>query len=162
MAEWWITVVYGPQEDREKLEFLQELRDIKPTVGDRWLLIGDFNLILQASDKSNDNLNRRLMGEFRGTVNFLELKELSLRGRKFTWSNDTTQTRIDRAFCSSEWDLVLPNSLLDAISSRVSDHSPLLLVGEAANNCFRGFRFEYFWPKISGYQDVVQHAWGKM
>lgn len=83
-TSWWITVVYGPQGDHEKIEFLRELRDVKAVVGDQWLVIGDFNLILQAEDKSNDNLNQRLMGEFRSTINFLELKELSLRGRKFT------------------------------------------------------------------------------
>ena len=92
-------------------------------------------------------------------INFLELKELNLRGRKYTWSNDTTQTRIDRAFCSTEWDLMLPASLLQALSSLVSDHSPLLLVGATASNTYRGFRFEAFWPKILGYQEVVQHAW---
>ena len=159
VSAWWITVVYGPQGDREKVQFLSERRTIKLLVGDKWLLLGDFNLVLQASDKSNDNLNRRLMGEFRSTINFLELKELNLRGRKYTWSNDTTQTRIDRAFCSTEWDLMLPASLLQALSSLVSDHSPLLLVGATASNTYRGFRFEAFWPKILGYQEVVQHAW---
>ena len=119
------------------------------------MLIGDFNLILQASDKSNDNLNRRLMGEFRGTINFLELKELNLRGRKFTWSNEVTQTRIDREFCSTEWDLMLPHCLLNALSSMVSDHSPLLLVGESERKEFKGFMFEYFWQKITGYHGCV-------
>ena len=152
-------MVYGPQGDREKIEFLRELRDIKAVVGERWLLLGDFNLILHASDKSNDNLNRRMMGEFRSTINFLELKELSLRGRKYTWSNDTTQTRIDRAFCTTEWDLMMPASMLNALSSLVSDHSPLLLVGASTVNIYRGFRFESFWPKLPGYQEVVQHVW---
>ena len=152
-------MVYGPQGDREKIEFLRELRDIKPVVGDNWLLIGDFNLILTAEDKSNDNLNRRLMGEFRSTLNYLELKELNLRGRKYTWSNDVTQTRIDRAFCTVEWDLMLPASELQALSSMVSDHSPLLLVGASAIHKYKGFRFESFWPKIPGYNEVVQHAW---
>jgi hypothetical protein len=40
------------------------------------------------------------MGAFQDVVRDLELKKLNLRGRKFTWSNDRTQTRIDRAFCS--------------------------------------------------------------
>ena len=72
------------------------------TVSDKWLLIGDFNLILDASDKSNANLNMRLMCAFRDAIQELELRELNLRGRKFTWSNDSTHTRIDRAFCTSE------------------------------------------------------------
>ena len=84
-----------------------------------------------AADKTNDNLNRRLIGEFRSTLNFLEVMELNLRGRKFTWSNDVTQTRIDRAFCSLDWDVMLPASTLQALSSIVSDHNPLLLVGAA-------------------------------
>lgn len=161
VEDWWITIVYGPQGDTDKIRFLHELRNIRVLFGERWLVIGDFNLILQAQDKSNNNLNRRLMGMFRNLVNVLELKELSLQGRRFTWSNNTTQTRIDRAFCTAEWELILPNCLLSAISSVVSDHSPLLLVGFASGKCYRGFRFEVFWPKLAGYAKVVQEAWGR-
>lgn len=63
-TEWWIIVVYGPQGDAEKLMFLQELRQIKQIISDNWLIIGDFNMILSTEDKSNNNLNRRLMGAF--------------------------------------------------------------------------------------------------
>jgi len=159
VSEWWITVVYGPQGEQEKVEFLAEVRSIRTTVGDKWLLLGDFNLILHATDKSNENLNRRLMAEFRNTVNFLQMKELSLRGRRFTWSNDTTQTRIDRAFCSVNWDLMLPTASLQALSSATSDHSPLLITGGSLGCNYKGFRFELFWPKVQGYQEVVQQAW---
>jgi len=161
LATWWLTVVYGPQGDRQKIEFLRELREVKAVTGDNWLVIGDFNLILHAEDKSNDNLNRRLMAEFSSTLNYLELKELKLNGRKYTWSNNVTQTRIDRAFCTVEWDLMLPHSALEAQSSLVSDHSPLLLAGASAVLSYRGFRFEHFWPKLQGYQDVVQDAWNR-
>lgn len=141
---WSITAVYGPQEDLEKVQFLGELRWMKFAVFDRWLVLGDFNMIMQAANKSNSNLNRRLMGEFRDVVRDLELKELNLRGRKFTWSNERTQTRIDRAFCSTDWDLMMPNVTLQALSSRVSDHCPLLVVGSATVQRYRGFRFESF------------------
>jgi hypothetical protein len=140
VGEWWLPVVYSPQEDWEKIQFLQELRDLQQVLSDRWLVIDDFNLILQAQDKSNSNLNRRMMGTFRSWVNELELKELSLRGRRFIWSNDSTQTRIDRAFCTSEWDLMLPGCTLQALSSSVSDHCPLLLVGTRDIVKFSGFR----------------------
>jgi hypothetical protein len=128
---------------------------------DNWLLIGDFNMILQACDKNNSNLNRRLMGEFRSVVQDLDLKELNHKGRKFTWSNERTQTRIDRAFCSVSWDLMMPDVYLHAFSSRVSDHCPLLIAGDASVKRFRGFHFKAFWPKLPGYQDVVAAAWGR-
>lgn len=55
-------------------------------------------MILSAEDKNNSNINRRLMGAFRSTIEELELKEISLTGRKFIWSNNVTHTRIDRFF----------------------------------------------------------------
>lgn len=161
VADWWLTVVYGPQGDSDKLRFLQELRNIRAFFGDCWLVMGDFNLILQAQDKSKDNLNRRLMDSFRSLVDDLELKELSLQGRKFTWSNNTTHTRIDRAFCTVDWDLMLPNCALHATSSVVFDHSPLLLVGNNLRKSYRGFHFEVFWPRLQGYTETVTMAWEK-
>jgi len=71
-----ITVVYGPTEDINKQRFLAELQQSKPPDGQPWLCLGDFNLIYQAQDKINLNLNRRYMGLFRRTLD--ELDELHL------------------------------------------------------------------------------------
>jgi exonuclease III len=60
-AVWSIIGVYGPQGDVEKLVFLQELKDIKPTTHQRWIALGDFNLICWTQDKSHGQINRRLM-----------------------------------------------------------------------------------------------------
>ncbi|WVZ64360.1 LOW QUALITY PROTEIN: hypothetical protein U9M48_013890 [Paspalum notatum var. saurae] len=85
---WWFTGVYGPQLDSEKLLFLQELRDIRALCSGPWLVAGDFNLIYQAADKNNTNLDRAMMGRFRRLLDDLEIKEIPLFGRKYTWSNE--------------------------------------------------------------------------
>jgi exonuclease III len=61
---WSITVVYGLQSEADKLSFMQEIRQISQTVHDRWLLLGDFNLIYRAYGKSSGNINKRLMNSF--------------------------------------------------------------------------------------------------
>lgn len=43
-----------------------------------WMIIGDFNLIYQASDKSNLSFNRRLMGKFRRALDECELMDITL------------------------------------------------------------------------------------
>ena len=43
--KWQITVVYGPQGEAAKLQFLQELKNIPPPEHNRGLILGDFNLI---------------------------------------------------------------------------------------------------------------------
>uniref|UniRef100_A0A0A9FUY6 Endonuclease/exonuclease/phosphatase domain-containing protein n=1 Tax=Arundo donax TaxID=35708 RepID=A0A0A9FUY6_ARUDO len=53
-----------------------------------WILGGDFNLIYQAADKNNDNLNRAMMGRFRRFLDDMDIKEIPLLGRKYTWSNE--------------------------------------------------------------------------
>jgi exonuclease III len=84
---WWLTCVYGPQSSEEKVQFLQELRNVRAACLGPWIIAGDFNLIYKAEDKNNSNLNRAMMGRFRGTINDLSLKEIPLHGRKYTWSN---------------------------------------------------------------------------
>jgi hypothetical protein len=55
----------------------------------------------------------------------------------------------------------VPNVFLQALSSKVSDHCPLLIAGQATVQRFSGFRFEAFWPKLPGFQDVVAATWAK-
>lgn len=123
----WLTAVYGPTEDREKASFLNELMSCQPATSIPWLCIGDFNLICDASDKNNCNINRRQMREFRCALDASELLEIRLVNRKYTWSNGRsrpTLVHLDRAFCNQAWDSIFPPLSLLALSSSLSDHCP--------------------------------------
>lgn len=52
-----ITVVYGPQQDSEKLSFLNELRSIREGNDLPWILVGDFNLYREVSDTTGEIRN---------------------------------------------------------------------------------------------------------
>ena len=74
------------------------------------------------------------MGKFKSALDTLRLRELRLTGKKFTWSNEQAtlmMTRIDHFFCSDGWDTSFPSAILQPLPSVLSDHSPLLLIGEA-------------------------------
>jgi di/tricarboxylate transporter len=62
---WWLTSVYEPQSDAEKVAFLDNLRTLRPSLFGPWMLCGDFNLIYLAADKNNGRLSQRMMGRFR-------------------------------------------------------------------------------------------------
>lgn len=145
--EWRLTSVYGPQGDHEKEEFIQELKSLQRDDDDKWLITGDFNLIYKAEDKNNTRLNRRMMGLFRQAIEQLQLKEINLHGRKFTWSNgqeNPTMTRIDRVFCSLQWEEEFPTAHLQALASTLSDHCPLILQGNTQIAKYKSFQFEAF------------------
>jgi hypothetical protein len=104
LLPWLLTMVYGPQEDAKKISVLEEMMSIRTSMVGPWVLCGDFKLIYQAKDKNNDRLSRRMMGRFRRFLNDLELEELHLYDRLFTWRNERTHPmleRIDRMFIFS-------------------------------------------------------------
>lgn len=102
------------------------------------------------------------MRRFRSFLNRTHLEELNLIGRRFTWSSERewpTLELLDRMSVSPEWFMAFPNHVLKALTSDCSDHCPLLLQLHAVSGMKRRFRFESFWIKFPGFNDVVAAAW---
>nr|XP_034580478.1 uncharacterized protein LOC117843854 [Setaria viridis] len=164
---WWLTCVYGPQDNQAKVQFLQELRDLRVQCTIPWMVAGDFNLIYKDEDKNNTNLNRAMMGRFRRWINDMAVTEVPLHGRKFTWSSsstsaDPTLVKLDRVFCSPDWEDMFPECLLQSAASDDSDHCPLIL-GLTDNLAGkRRFHFESFWPGMDGFTEAVETAWNSV
>ena len=101
-----LTSVYGPTDDGDKSTFLAEMKSCTPAVAAPGLIEGDFKMIYEAGDKSNLNICRRLMGQFRAAIDHCDLFELRCSNRKFSWSNERDQptlVNLDRFFCNPAW-----------------------------------------------------------
>lgn len=142
-----LTTAYGPVHDADKPDFLQELISSKPEDGCPWLVLGDFNLIYEARDKNNANLNRRLTGQFRAALDASQLLEIALQNRRYTWSNKRDNpilAHLDRVFCNVEWDTMFSTASLQALSSSMSDHCPIFLSQQDDLPRPPRFKFESF------------------
>jgi len=109
-----------------------------------WMVAGDFNQIYKSEDKNNSNINRSLLGHFRGLIGSLDLKEIHLNGRRFTWSNQRivpTLVKLDHVFCTACWEEAFPDCFLYSSASGVSDHCPLILKLNADLKGRRRFHF---------------------
>lgn len=138
-------MVYGPIDDARKEAFLAELVHAAPPLGEPWLITGDFNIIYEARDKNNLNLNRRIMGRFRKAIDYAGLKEIKCKNRWFMWTNereDLTMVSINKLFYNMEWDDLFPSFRLMAASTACLDHCPLLLTNSAVPQRKATFRFE--------------------
>lgn len=102
---WWLTMVYGPMARGAKQDFQKELHDVRASCHGP-LQCGDFNMIYRAADKNNGRLHHGVMQRFQEFLDDLELDEIHLSGRMFTWSNGCDQPmleRLDRVFISLDW-----------------------------------------------------------
>lgn len=161
---WWFSRVYGPHLDVEKPAFLEELREVRSHCAGPWMLAGDFNMFYSSEDKNNDNVNRAMMGRFRRFVNDLELKEIPLLGRRYTWSNERespTLVKLDRVLCTADWEDMYPDCILQSHATEMSDHCPLVL---GLNDSIKGkkqFLFESYWIQFPDFLDTVANSWAE-
>lgn len=111
-----------------KLEFLQEISDVRYLHTGSWMIVGDFTFFVNSEDKNNALLNWRIISRFRSKLNRLELKEIYLNGRRYTSSNERARAaleNIDHVFATNSWDDLYPSCFLSALCSAVPDQCPL-------------------------------------
>jgi hypothetical protein len=156
--EWLFVSVYGAAQDKYKHEFLAELVRMCEAENLPMLFAGDFNTLRRPVEKSNDNFNPRWPFMFNSIIENLNLREIVLSGRQFTWARiraNPTYEKLDRVLASVEWEQKFPLVSVWALTRSGSDHTPLLIdVGRQAHvgNKTR-FTFELSWIEREGFHD---------
>ena len=96
--------VYSPCSLAGKRRLWEDLRRVRHELGgDNWCVSGDFNAVLDRSERRGVSASSRTeMQEFKTLVEDLELTDLPALGNKFTYfANDgVTMSRIDRFLAS--------------------------------------------------------------
>ncbi|XP_057444431.1 uncharacterized protein LOC130736645 [Lotus japonicus] len=133
-----------------------------------WCIVGDFNSVRSPEERigisSGPDSSRRDTDEFNGFINDMELLDLPLVGRKFTWfrPNGHAMSRLDRALVSSEWMEAWPNCFLHVQRRDVSDHCPLILKVSNHNWGPKPFRTINGWLQDPRFRDYVEKEWNNL
>jgi hypothetical protein len=60
------------------------------------LMCGDYNILRHPIEKNNDHYNARGPFLFNAVIDGLNLRELQMPGRKYTWANNLTTATIEK------------------------------------------------------------------
>lgn len=155
----------GPTMWREKEEFWDELRQLEQDSGQPWVRIGDYNDLLEQSEKKGARQVRA--SNFRGLRHFIstmEFIDLGYSGSKFTWSNKrpglaNIKERIDRGIANVPWRMTFPDAEVQYYQYVPSDHH-LIILNSSGNETSvpKSFKFEIFWIREDSCFDVVAKA----
>ncbi|GKV49867.1 hypothetical protein SLEP1_g56592 [Rubroshorea leprosula] len=97
--------VYVPCDDKEKRMMFDDLKLVITSKGRCWCLMGDFNTTRSQQEKSGDRGFTTGMRVFNEFIRDLELVDLPLIGRKFTWykPNGEAMSRLNRFLMTEDW-----------------------------------------------------------
>ncbi|XP_012842530.1 PREDICTED: uncharacterized protein LOC105962752 [Erythranthe guttata] len=134
-------------------------------MGTPWLVGGDFNTILDASEKKGGLADISRMHDFQDFVMQAELLDAGFIGNPFTWSNNRSGLnriwkRLDRVLINSDFQLLFPSLQVLHLERTMSDHAPLSVRFEQGQQMAgKGFTFQRMWVDHPTFQAMVSHAW---
>ena len=124
----YVSNIYGPCQNENRTDFFDWLDNIDASQMDHWILTGDFNLIRSPHDRNRSGGDANNMLRFNSILQQLDLVEIPLKGRNFTWSNMQDLPlleKLDWIFTSANWSINFPNTLAYPLARVSSDHIPI-------------------------------------
>ena len=101
---------------------------------------------------------------FNMIIEILDLREIDLTGRKFTWANSLPvpmYEKLDRVLSSVEWEQKYPLVTVQVLQRAISGHTPLLVdSGEATHVANKNtLSFELGWFEREGFMELTATEW---
>ncbi|GAU10537.1 hypothetical protein TSUD_419470, partial [Trifolium subterraneum] len=131
-----------------------------------WCLGGDFNSITKTSERrgSSNWSGNTERTEFVQIIETMELIDIPVLGKKFTWSNsdNSAMSRLDR-FLLSEGLIEKGGITNQWVGDRdISDHYPIWLECNNRNWCPKPFKFNNCWLEHPDFIPFVKASWESM
>jgi hypothetical protein len=135
---------------------------------DAWMILGDFNEIVEASEKQGGARRpRQQMEAFQRVISDCEIADLGYKGLKYTWKNCQEDglfiwERLDRAFANKDWCSLFPTAEVSTEVVVSSDHNSLFLSTskmQLRKQKKKGFIYDATWRKEVASKNLVKRVW---
>jgi len=133
LGTWRITRYYGYPNGGRRTATGNFLRQLSNPFAGPWCIFGDFNDILDASEKRGSNTRPQwLINGFRHAILDSGLSYIPFDGYPFTWFKSlgtphAVEERLDRVLANNLWFNMFPNASVENLVAPTSDHYPILL-----------------------------------
>ncbi|KAL9673474.1 hypothetical protein QQ045_029732 [Rhodiola kirilowii] len=137
--------VYAPNTGKEKMLLWESLVELKASFSGEWVIGGDFNSVLLEEERSRSTFNGNDANLFQDFIQAMEVLDLPLKGRRFTWGNTKGASRLDRFLVSPRVLSVWPKIQQVGLEKGLSDHVAVSLGVEEKGWGYKPFRVLNAW-----------------
>nr|XP_029144568.1 uncharacterized protein LOC114924353 [Arachis hypogaea] len=152
-------LVYGAHTREEKLVIWEALSYTTGLCQVPYCFIGDFNEILNIEERKCTTSLTASTEDFKDWIQDMQLLDLPLNDRKFTWFRGRSCSRLDRVLVSLKWAEEFPEIRLRGGPKGLSDHCPLIVEGSRLGDGPRPFRSLDSWFTHEGFLRMVKEEW---
>jgi len=159
------TFIYGEPEKSKRKEIWEQLTTLGQNRSESWFLTGDFNEIIDSSEKSGGPA--RPEGSFVDLRTFMstcDLFDLRYTGNFLSWrgkrNDHVVFRRLDRAMSNSEWDVNYPSGRSKYLPFEGSDHRPIVTFFDLQKKKRKGlFRYDRRLRDNEEVTQLVEENW---
>ncbi|XP_022880649.1 uncharacterized protein LOC111397917 [Olea europaea var. sylvestris] len=130
-----------------------------------WLVLGDFNNVLNFDEKSNGaDITPYEIKDFDMCCQNIGLSDLRSIGCFSTWNNNFVWSKLDRAMVNEAWMIESFDSFANFVPQGcLSDHSPCIVtLFRKVERKRRPFKFFNMWTRHDEFFDLVSLGWSKV
>lgn len=158
---WDLMVVYGAAQKEQKETFLRELAQ-ELNGQKNPLLLGDFNIIRNASEKNKPGGCSRWSFIFNAILEQGNLREIDMGLSSYTWQScheDPTFEKLDMVLVTNKLEQMYPHISVQCLEHVYSDHNPLLVDSGENFKSESPFNFETSWFLREDLDSTVSEVW---
>ena len=161
------TFVYGAPEIPNRNEIWNQLTDVALSRISPWFLTGDFNEIVDNSEKEGGPVRaENTFVSFRSFLSASDLFDIQHTGNFLSWRGKrhthVVHCRLDRAIANSKWFDLFPTARSHYLGFEGSDHIPILSILDPTKlKPKRIFRYDRRLRYNSEVSHLIKEAWNK-
>jgi len=168
LGTWRLTGYYGYPNGGRRTAAWNFLQQLSNQFAGPWCIFGDFNDILDASEKRGRTTRPPwLINGFRQAVVKSGLSDVQIEGYPFTWFKSlgtpcAVEERLDRALANNLWFNIFLDAVVETLVAPASDHYPIYLNVAPTPRPYaskHNFCYENVWHLEPGFKDRVTNSW---
>uniref|UniRef100_A0A803QPV1 Reverse transcriptase domain-containing protein n=1 Tax=Cannabis sativa TaxID=3483 RepID=A0A803QPV1_CANSA len=163
--EFYVTYVYALNDKEGRRKLWMDLKELSTC--DPWIVLGDFNEILNREERVGDRVHYHKATEFIEVVEKCQLEDVKMSGNFFTWNNkqhgaDRIYSKIDRILANPSWMGKYSNAEALFLNQGVFDHSPgVLNFHSEVSNGKKPFKYFRMWSSYPTYTEKIKDVWAQ-
>lgn len=157
----YLANIYAPCSRAGRRALWESLKDLMNRKNGCWLLGGDFNTVRCREEKIGRHIDSRSMSDFSTFINELQLIDLQMGGRSYTWYNRSGEamSRLDRFLFSPEMHRVMGDCIQLGLKRKIPDHCPVILKPDLRDWGPRPFKSLNCWTEDPDFLRTTSDFW---